>query len=556
MNTSVASRIDPKPVSDTLLADLDLVDAEMESAFDNLTSLTRTVLDVPVALISIVQPGLDRQYFKSHVGLPAYWALARQTPLSHSFCQHVRAKGGPLIVPDARKHPMLKHNRAIEALNVVAYLGMPITLPDGTCVGALCANDDAPRDWTNEEQQKLHQLALCVNEQIALKFALRTAEAAKTEAEDAAQAREDFLAHMAHEIRTPLNGIIGSMDLLSDELDKSDQSTLVPELLRTMDSSTQGLLRTLNDSLDLSKIDAGKLDLENRPFDLRAAVVDVIALHRASAECKGVKLIVEASDTENGALRLGDEYRLRQVLGNLLSNAVKFTDEGTIHVRLEAKPNTISATVTDSGCGMLPEQLTEVFSAYSQADHSVARRKGGTGLGLPIVKRLIALMKGQITVHSAPGKGSTFTTKVPMPVAKDLDTQDLQRAKIATAFAGKRALVADDSPVNRMVLIRMLESMGAEVVSAHNGKTALSHALSDTFDALFVDIRMPDMTGDQIARTLRSREKSGSLTTAPKLVAVTANVFPEHIATYLDAGFDHCLAKPIRRADLCALTER
>jgi len=320
-----------------------------------------------------------------------------------------------------------------------------------------------------------------------------------------------------------------------------------------MDSSTQGLLRTLNDSLDLSKIDAGKLDLEKRPFDLRAAVVDVIALHRASAECKGVKLVVEASDTENGAPRLGDEFRLRQVLGNLLSNAVKFTDSGTIHVSLEAKPNTISATVTDSGCGMSAEQLSEVFSAYSQADTTVARRKGGTGLGLPIVKRLVTLMQGQIEVDSTPGQGTTFTTWVPMPVANALDEKDLRHAKMANAFAGQRALVADDSSVNRMVLSRMLESMGAEVVCASDGNTALQAALSESFDALFIDIRMPGLTGDQIARSLRGRDDGAA---QPKMVAVTANVFPEHIASYLDAGFDHCLAKPIRRADLCALTTR
>ena len=556
MNTSVASRIDPKPANDRLLADLGLVDAEIDAAFDNLTSLTRAVLNVPVALVSIVQPALDRQYFKSQIGLAAQWAEARQTPLCHSFCQHVRANNSPLIVPDARMHPVLKYNSAIDTLKVVAYLGMPISLPDGTCIGALCASDDAPRNWTEDEQQKLHQLALCVNEQIALKAALRAAEIAKTEAEDAAQAREDFLAHMAHEIRTPLNGIIGSVDLLSVELDKSDQGTVVPELLRTMDSSTQGLLRTLNDSLDLSKIDAGKLDLENRPFDLRVAVVDVIALHRASAECKGVKLVVEASDTENGAPRFGDEFRLRQVLGNLLSNAVKFTDTGTIHVILEATPDTIYATVKDSGCGMDARQIAHAFSAYSQADTSVARRKGGTGLGLPIVKRLVDLMEGDVSVNSAPGEGTTFFTCVPMPVATEVDTKSLNSAKMANAFAGKRALVADDSPVNRLVLSRMLEGMGAEVVCAHNGETALQHALTDRFDTLFIDIRMPDMTGDQIARTLRATESKGVTATLPKMVAVTANVFPEHIASYLDAGFDHCLAKPIRRADLCALVTR
>lgn len=550
MNTSVASRMDIKPADDRVLADLELVDAKSDAAFDNITSLTCTVLNVPVALVSIVQPSLDRQYFKSQLGLPENWAKAGQTPLSHSFCQHVRAYNQPLNVANSRQHPVLQHNDAVAELNVIAYLGMPIHLPDGTCIGALCAIDDKPRDWSEEDQQKLGQLALCVNDQIALKQALRSAEQAKSDAQHAARAREDFLAHMAHEIRTPLNGIIGSVDLLAAELDDGARSEKVPDLLRIMDSSTQGLLRTLNDSLDLSKIDAGKMDLEHRPYNLRAAISDVIALHRASAECKGVKLIVEATDTENGAPRLGDEFRMRQILGNVLSNAVKFTDSGTIHVTLEALPETIRATVTDSGCGMDADQLAEAFSAYAQGDTTVARRKGGTGLGLPIVKRLISLMNGEVSVQSTPGKGTTFTAWVPMPVASEVEEKDLRVAKMGNAFAGQRALVADDSPVNRLILSRMLESMGAEVICASNGKTALQAAQSQGFDTLFIDIRMPDITGDQIARTLRSQNADGAL---PQLIAVTANVLPKHIASYLDAGFDHCLAKPIRRADLCAL---
>lgn len=550
MNTTVASRMDIKPADDRVLIDLGLVDAPSDAAFDNITSLTRTVMNVPVALVSIVQPSLDRQYFKSQLGLPANWAKAGQTPLSHSFCQHVRACNQPLSVTNSREHPVLKHNGAVADLNVIAYLGMPIHLPDGTCIGALCAIDDKPRDWSEEDQQKLSQLALCVNEQIALKQALRTAEQAKSDAQDAARAREDFLAHMAHEIRTPLNGIIGSVDLLAAELDDNALSERVPDLLRIMDSSTQGLLRTLNDSLDLSKIDAGKIDLEHRPYNLRAAISDVIALHRASAECKSVKLTVEATDTEHGAPRLGDEFRMRQILGNVLSNAVKFTDSGTIHVTLEALPDTIRATVTDSGCGMNADQLAAAFSAYAQGDTTVARRKGGTGLGLPIVKRLVSLMNGEVSVQSTPGKGTTFSAWVPMPVAQEVEEKVLRVAKMANAFAGQRALVADDSPVNRLLLSRMLESMGAEVSCASNGKTALHAAQSRVFDTLFIDIRMPDITGDQIARTLRSQHTEHAL---PQLIAVTANVLPKHIASYLDAGFDHCLAKPIRRADLCAL---
>lgn len=556
MNTSVASMIDPNPADDRLLADLGLVDADIEPAFENLTSLTRQVMRVPVALVSIVQPSMDRQYFKAQLGLPEDVAKARQTPLSHSFCQHVRTCDRPLIVGNSLEHPILKHNGAVEDLNVIAYLGMPINLPDGTCIGALCAIDDIPRVWTEQEQQSLRQLSLCVNEQIALKQALRTAEEAKHAAQEAASARKEFLAHMAHEIRTPLNGIIGSVDLLSAELSDAENDGLVPELLRTMDSSTQGLLRTLNDSLDLSKIDAGKLDLEERPYSLRKAVADVIALHRASAECKKVKLRVEATDTAPGKMRLGDEFRMRQIVNNLLSNAVKFTDEGSVHVSLSADNEKIHAVIKDTGCGMDDEQLDTIFSAYSQADSSVSRRKGGTGLGLPIVKRLIDLMGGGITVESTVGKGSTFTTWLPMPVVDENAVQKQDNSSHANAFAGHRALVADDSPVNRLVLSRMLEGMGALVTCVVNGEEALKLAMSQEFDTLFIDIRMPDLSGDQISRALRANATNSDDFEIPRLVAVTANVFPEQIQSYLAAGFDNCLAKPIRRADLKALTKQ
>ncbi len=554
MNTSVATQFDRKPADDCLLADLGLVDAPEESAFANLTALTRSVMNVPVALVSIVQPAMDRQYFKAQVGLPEPFASARQTPLSHSFCQHVRASDTPLIVADSRTHPVLKHNGAVQALNVIAYLGMPITLPDGTPIGALCAIDSVPRDWSEEEQERLKQLSLCANEQIALKCALRSAKQAEEKAQKAADAREDFLAHMAHEIRTPLNGIVGSVDLLSAELEALPADDFLSQLLRTIDSSTQGLLRTLNDSLDLSKIDAGKLDLEQRPFNLHAAVADVIALHRASAEVKNVSLKVEATDTAPHQLRVGDEFRLRQVLGNLLSNAVKFTDHGTIHLTLIADDKGTKAILKDTGCGMNPSQLDKVFAPYEQAEASVGRRKGGTGLGLPIVKKLVDLMDGEITVTSAPGEGSTFTAWVPMPTASP-DTKGAgPRIDYSTAFLGKRTLVADDSPVNRLVLTRMLEGMGADVIAVENGESALAQALNEQYDMLFIDIRMPDINGDQIARTLRSRPKQTPAAQIPALIAVTANVFPEHVASYLDAGFDRCLAKPIRRADLLALS--
>ncbi|GAA6182318.1 hypothetical protein NBRC116594_37560 [Shimia sp. NS0008-38b] len=552
-NTPGALETDFPAADDLFLQALGLVDASVEQSFDNHTTLVSRVLKTPVALVSIVQCNLDRQYFKSHVGLSGQVAEARQTPLSHSFCQHVRNSDAVLEVGDARTHAVLQHNGAVKDLGIIAYLGAPIHLPDGTPIGALCAIDHKPRNWTADDQKSLQQIALCVNEQIALKAALIDANSAQEDAQSAARSREEFLAHMAHEIRTPLNGIIGSVDLLTSEIDGTDCSRDVKQLLNAVDSSTQGLLRTLNDSLDLSKIDAGELALEMAPFNLRAAVADVIALHRSSAECKGVILECTATDTAPNDLRLGDEYRLRQVLGNLLSNAVKFTDHGTIHLHLDADSSGCRATVTDTGAGMSEQQLAQVFAPYKQADDSVARRKGGTGLGLAIVKKLITLMGGEVSVTSTPDKGTTFSAWAPF-APTDLRPDDAGlHGHMDKSFAGARVLVADDSQVNQMVLARMLESLGAEVVTVSDGKSALNTAQNGTFDMLFIDIRMPEMNGDDVARALRELERQQQLTKLPELIAVTANVFQYHVDSYLEAGFDKCLPKPIRRTDLLAL---
>ncbi|CUH52827.1 GAF domain-containing hybrid sensor histidine kinase/response regulator [Shimia marina] len=555
MKQSAHADLGVAPADDQLLIDLGLVDAPIEQTFDNLTSLARRVVDAPVALISIVQPRHDRQYFKSHLGLPETVAAARQTPLSHSFCQYVRATDAPLSVDDSRQHPVLRYNGAVKDINVISYLGMPIHLPDGTPIGALCVIDDKPRNWSPEDHQVLQQIAICANEQIALKNAARLAQQAEEQATAAARAREDFLAHVAHEIRTPLNGIIGAVDLISTQLTDNPDSDDWPELLVTVEASAKGLIRILNDTLDISKIDAGHLQLEVLPFSPQRALSDVLTLYRASAEAKAVDLSFSCPPEAERQLRLGDVFRLRQILTNLISNALKFTENGFVEVILDIKGDLLEVSVLDSGCGMTPSQLSTIFNPYQQADISVARRKGGTGLGLSIVQKLVKIMSGTITAKSTPDVGSAFTVTLPMPKAPASATEGEPLPTPCKPLAHTKVLVADDCASNRLVLGKQLETLGASVTHAEDGTEALTKAQDGNFDMLFLDIHMPGMSGEDVAQTLRAEMERCLRPRKMALVAVTGNTMPHQQQAYLQAGFDHCLSKPLTRADLLSFCE-
>lgn len=542
---------------------LELVDAPSEPAFDNLTLLASRFLRTPRAFITIVQPELDRQFFKSQVGLDKVDSnlssvAARQTPLSHSISQHVVNTAAAVVINDTRKHPEVSVSPAVKEWNVLSYLGVPIHLPNGTVIGALCVMDTHTRHWMDSDTTTLLQLAVCVDEQIALKQAMRDAKLAREVAQNAARAREVFLAHMAHEIRTPLNGIIGAVDLMSantkdrqTQSDPSDDS--FSDLLRTLETSSDGLLRILNDALDMAKIDSGKLQLERIPFCPVDVCREIVDLFEPAAQAKNVAVRAHWHGTSADQMRLGDAFRLRQVLTNLLSNATKFTDTGGIDVTFSGDANRLIVTISDTGCGMAETEIADMFSPYTQAEPSVARRKGGTGLGLPIVKKLVDLMQGNIAVSAHKNVGTTFTVSLPMPVVaapKQAATAATADTDLISPLHGTRVLVADDSAVNRLLLSKMLTSLGAHVVQAGDGRTALTKALDQRFGYLFIDIQMPDMSGDQTAKQLLLHRQDDPTKTWAKMIAVTANVFPEQLTQYRRAGFDACLAKPIRRADI------
>lgn len=376
----------------------------------------------------------------------------------------------------------------------------------------------------------------------------------KRRAEAADRAKSAFLANMSHEIRTPLNGVLGMADVLSrTDLDEAQQRSVA--LIRTSGDSLLGLL---NDILDLSRVEAGRLELERAPFSLEALLHHVCDSVRPRFEAKGVALELKIDPQLAAARpRLGDRLRLMQVIANLVSNAEKFTRKGS--VVLSAAPgegaDTVMITVADTGCGMSAEELGRVFEPFAQADISTTRRHGGAGLGLSIVLRLVDLMDGSLDAQSTPGAGSTFTVRLALPRA-DTGAEDggiADGASVGNAAAshapagalalkGLRVLVVDDSETNRLVAAGLLRPLEAKVTLASNGREAVSRFDEGAFDLVLMDIRMPEMDGLAALRAIRAKP-DGAHT---PVIAMTANVMDFQVRAYEAEGFDAVLAKPLR----------
>jgi signal transduction histidine kinase/DNA-binding response OmpR family regulator len=368
-------------------------------------------------------------------------------------------------------------------------------------------------------------------------------------AESTARAKSDFLATMSHEVRTPMNGVLGLTELLLDTPLNPEQRDYVQTIL----TSGQALLAISNDILDLSKIDAGKLDLESIAYDPVQAVQDVVDLFAARASAKGLVLAADvAPDVPRGLI--GDPGRVRQVLTNLAGNSIKFTVAGSVRIELRVLEKVghdvvLAFTVRDTGIGMTPTQQSRLFRAYSQTDTSTHRRFGGTGLGLSICLRLVELMGGSFDVSSEPGVGSTFTFSMRCAVAAPgtAPTARPPRVLLVARFAG-RVLLVEDNIVNRKVASATLKLLGLDVVEAENGQLALDALANGPFDLVLMDMNMPIMDGIETARRIRAAESAGEMNGHLPIIAMTANVMKEAVDACREAGMDDFIPKPFQRS--------
>ena len=376
----------------------------------------------------------------------------------------------------------------------------------------------------------------------------------KLEARAASRAKSAFIANVSHEVRTPLNGILGMARILRDSPLDEDQR----DCLKVLEDSGGVLLATINDVLDMSKVESGELVLESRNFDVVSIVKSACALFEEAAASKELKLSAQVTDLASIPSVRGDERRLRQVLHNLISNAIKFTEAGSVTIRVsychpcpEQIENGLKIEVEDTGPGIPLSAQEKIFEPFGQADATINRKHGGTGLGLTISRDFVRHMGGDITLKSRVGQGSCFQVVLPLPAVPDAGSPSQVDAqpKPQKSLAHLSVLVADDNSTNRLILKKFLKGLDVKPREVSDGSDAVAFVLNNPVDLILMDVQMPRMDGIEATRQIKARCVERGIK-PPKILAVTANALPEQVQTYHDAGMCDVLVKPVSKDHL------
>ncbi len=496
------------------------------------------------------------------------------------FDAMLNAMPGYVYITDMDTYELVSANdRALEALGpdivgqpcyrVLQHSGAPCSF----CPNAQVRAQDTPHVWTHYSEALNRTLQItdrCISlpDGRRVKFSFQNdvtelleARIAKVKAEEQVQARTDFLARMSHEIRTPMNAIIGFTHLLGrTNLDANQK-----DYLNKTRIAANSLLHVINDILDFSRIEAGRMEVDRVPFRLSVLLAAVQSIIGFNAKEKKLHFVLDVAADVPDILR-GDPGRINQVLLNLLSNAVKFTSEGEIRLRVrllavKGEDLLLELQVIDTGMGMTEEQTARLFQPFNQADGSVVRRFGGTGLGLVISKRLVELMGGRIRVESRPGRGSAFIFTLVLGVGNE--QEDLARLQAdldqgrddvlhqrLEKIRGARVLVVDDNAINLEIARELLESVGMDVVEAGGGEEAVALVRAQAFDLVFMDMLMPDVDGLEATRRIREQSFLLPRIAGLPIVAMTANVMASDRERCFESGMNDHIAKPLDPKEL------
>jgi len=412
-----------------------------------------------------------------------------------------------------------------------ARIEVPLAAPAATLAAGAAAMALLRQRWQQRERQRLDH--------------------ARAVAAAANEAKTAFLANVSHEIRTPLNAVLGAAELLA----ATPLSERQRQHVAVFQQAGELLSDLINDLLDLTKIEAGKLELQAEPFELRPLLQRVVEMLQARAAQKGLALELDMAQGLPEAV-LADRRRLQQALTNLVGNAIKFTAQGG--VRLSAAPagrERVRFAVADTGIGIAASKIESIFEPFVQADGSITRTYGGTGLGLAITRSVVLQMGGTVHVNSSPGQGSVFTIELPLPAAAAPPRPAPRPDPEAAGARRARVLLAEDNEVNTYIFMAMLEGRGLRIDTAANGLAALQMARERRYGVIFMDVQMPGMDGLQATRELRLHEQQQGLSRTP-VVALTAHSFADDVQRCLEAGCDHHLAKPFARGQLLELLDR